>query len=75
MNDGWAYAVRVTRRGTDLEPFGWEILQRADGREVARSSRTFPTRVEALADSARTALAMALEVDEVVLPRRPDTDN
>jgi hypothetical protein len=75
MNDGSAYVVRVTRRGTELEPFGWEILQQADGREVARSSRTFRTRVEALADSTRTALAMALEVDEVILPRRVDTDD
>ena len=46
------YAVRITRRGTASEPFGWEIVRKADASAVARSSRIFPTRTEALADSA-----------------------
>jgi hypothetical protein len=66
----WGYAVRVTRRGTAVNPFGWEILQKADGWEVARSARTFRTRTEALADSVRTAAAMAFDVDPIAL--RPD---
>ena len=75
MNEGWAYAVRVRRRGTAFEPFGWEILRQADGHEVARSPRTFPTRTEALLDCARTAVAMAVDIDEVLLAPRAAADD
>jgi len=57
------YAVRITRRGTASEPFGWEIVRKADASAVARSSRIFPTRTEALADSARAAAPLAFDVD------------
>jgi hypothetical protein len=55
------YAVRITCRGTASEPFGWTIVCNADGHEAAQSSRTFPTRAEALADSARAAATFAVE--------------
>src|SRR5262249_8361981 len=51
----------ITRRGTATEPFGWEVVRRADNCEIARSSRTFATRAEALADSARVVVSLTLE--------------
>jgi len=62
------YAVRIARRGTASDQFGWEILRQADACKVARSSRTFATRAEALADSARAAASLAFDVD----PERQD---
>ena len=59
------YAVRVTRSEAVCERFGWEIVRKADGHAVARSSRTFSTRFEALADSARAAASLAFDVAEV----------
>jgi hypothetical protein len=57
------YAVRIARRRTASEPFGWEVVRTADAREVARSLGTFSTRIEALADSARAAALLAFDVD------------
>ena len=62
---GHEYAVHIARSGPDAETFVWAIVREADGFEVARSSRTFPTRAEALADSARAAVSLALDVDPV----------
>ncbi len=59
------YAVRVTRSKAVCERFGWEIVRKADGYAVARSSRTFSTRFEALADSVRAAASLAFDVAEV----------
>lgn len=60
------YAVRVTRSEAACELFfGWQIVRKADGHVVARSSRTFSTRFEALADSARAAASLAFDVAEV----------
>jgi hypothetical protein len=63
MPESHAYAVRIIRCGTASEPFGWEIVRKADDQEVARSSRTFGTRAEALLDSARAAAALAFDVE------------
>jgi hypothetical protein len=63
MAERHEYAIRIARRGTSSEPFGWEILRKADLCEVARSSRTFSTRTEALGDSARAAAPLAFDVD------------
>jgi hypothetical protein len=57
-----AYAIRVTRSEAACELFGWEIVRKADGHAVARSSWTFSTRFEALADSARAAASLAFDV-------------
>ncbi len=63
MTERHEYAVRIIRCGTESEPFGWEIIRKATSDEVIRSSGTFPTRVEALADSARAAAPLAFDVD------------
>jgi hypothetical protein len=55
------YLLRVTRKGPSAEPFGWQIIRQQDSVEIARSTKTFETRVEALADSARVAAPLALE--------------
>jgi hypothetical protein len=60
--EGQRYIVRISRRGSLTEPFGWEICREADSVEMHRSTRTFSTRVEALLDSARTAAALDLDV-------------
>ena len=51
---------RVTRRGPSVEPFGWEICREKDCLAVNRSTKTFPTRIEAVLDSVRTAVSLAL---------------
>jgi len=54
------YVLRITRGGPSTAPFGWQIIRQQDAVEIARSTKTFSTRVEALADSARTAAPLAL---------------
>jgi hypothetical protein len=54
------YVLRITRRGPSTAPFGWQIIRQQDAIEIACSKKTFPTRVEALADSARIAAPLAL---------------
>ena len=54
------YLLRITRRGPSTAPFGWEIIRQDDSLEIARSAKTFATRAEALADSARAAAPLAL---------------
>ena len=55
------YLLRITRNGPSTEPFGWQIIRQQDSVEIARSAKTFTTRIEALADSARVAAPLALE--------------
>ena len=55
------YLLRITRRGPSTAPFGWQIIRQQDSIEIARSAKTFSTRIEALADSARIAAPLALE--------------
>lgn len=61
MSQAADYLVRVTHSGPSSAPFGWIIIRQQDSHEMARSEKTFPTRVEALADSARVAASLALE--------------
>lgn len=63
-NDG--YLVRVTSLAGVTGLFIWEIC-RLDGTQIQRSTKSFPTRVEALLDSAREAAALASET----LPQIP----
>ena len=47
----------------DGQSFGWRIIREHDSAEIARSEKTFTTRLEALADSARVAASMSLAAD------------
>ena len=60
MSEQPRYYVRVTRRGPPTVPFGWEIYLDGASAPIERPARTFPTRVEALLDSARVAASLAL---------------
>jgi hypothetical protein len=62
MAERHEYAVCITR-ATAADAFGWEIVRKADAHAVARSSRAFPTRADALADSSRAAASLAFDVD------------
>lgn len=55
MSEPTRYTVKISRRGPLSRPFGWEICQQNDGIEVERSTNTFATYSEALADSAAAA--------------------
>ena len=54
MNVQPAYEVHITDRGPASRPFGWEI-QLGDSVLIERSTSTFATRGEAIADSTRAA--------------------
>lgn len=56
------YLVRVATIAGATGSFVWEICQGDGLAVIKRSTTTFPTRVEALLDSARNASALALEV-------------
>jgi hypothetical protein len=53
------YCVRIGKRGTLGDRFGWSICRQDNSLEVNRSTETFETRVEALVDSVDVALALA----------------
>jgi len=56
------YLVRVTGLAGATGSFIWEVC-RGDGLLVLqRSTKAFPTRVEALLDSARSAATLALDM-------------
>jgi hypothetical protein len=63
------YLVRVTSLAGATGLFIWEIC-RGDGTQVIqRSTKGFPTRFEALLDSAQGAAALALEtLPQIPLP-------
>ena len=50
--------VRISPRGPSAEAFGWEIYREVDSVEIRRSTRVFPTRLEALLDSVRTGIEL-----------------
>lgn len=50
MNEAVRYKLNVSRRGPPPRPFGWEINRGDPPQEVARSSDTFRSRHEAIAD-------------------------
>ena len=52
------YIVRITRHEAVTDSFGWEIVRKSDRLELARSVRTFSTRLDALADSAKAAASL-----------------
>ena len=56
------YIVRIGRHGA--ADFGWAIHREGDANEVCRSTGLFPTRIEALLDSARAAATMNIAVIE-----------
>ena len=59
--DSRRYLLRITRDGPSTSPFGWQILDQQDSVEIARSTTTFVTLLEALANSVRVALPLELE--------------
>jgi hypothetical protein len=56
------YVVQIRRHG--VKAFGWFIYRDIDAVEVQRSARLFPTRIEALLDSARAAATLNIAVIE-----------
>ena len=61
MPEQHEYTIRITQ--STVAGFAWVIVRKTDGHEVARSSQTFPTRADALKDSARTAASLAFDAD------------
>lgn len=54
-----SYLVRVTSLADSADSFTWEVCKGDPLLVLQRSSRTFPTRVEALFDSASKAFLLA----------------
>jgi hypothetical protein len=67
MSEPTGYAIRITRRGQLSRPFGWEVRRQGYSVKVASSTKTFRTRGEALADSARAAAPRVL-ASKVISP-------
>lgn len=64
-----SYLVRVTSLAGASGLFIWEICRRDSERVLQRSTKSFPTRVEALLNSVQDAAALALEtVHQVPFP-------
>ena len=59
MSENDTYLVRISSVAGDTGSFIWEIC-RGDGLLVQRSTKTFPTRIEALFDAAQNATSLAL---------------
>jgi len=55
------YVVRIGRKSADA--FGWEFSREDDSIVVHRSTRMFPTRVEAILDAARAGAALSIAID------------
>ena len=47
------HRLAIVRRGPPARPFGWQIVRESDSAEIARSSETFRSRYEAIADGER----------------------
>jgi hypothetical protein len=60
------FLVRITRRGRSKGRFGWEICRQDNSVVVERSTRTFPTRTQALIASTKAAsfLTLPLTLEE-----------
>jgi hypothetical protein len=66
-NDG--YLVRVTSLAGATGSYIWEICHRDGGLVLQRSTKSFPTRIEALLNSVQDGAALALEtLHHVSLP-------
>ena len=59
------YCVRIGKRGTPGNRFGWSICRQDNSVEVNRSTETFETRVEALLNSVDVAFALAFPLSIV----------
>ena len=55
------YLVRVISLAGATGLFTWEICRREGTDVIQRSTKSFPTRIEALFDSAQNAASFALE--------------
>jgi hypothetical protein len=55
------FIVRISRSGAGA--FDWQISRKDDSVVVHRSKRTFPTRLEAILDSARAAAALRIAIE------------
>ncbi len=55
------YLLRITRDDLSTTPFSWQIIGQHDSAEILRSTSTFATLLEAMADSAQAALSLELE--------------
>jgi len=62
------YLVRVTSIADSGDSFTWELCQSEPLLVLQRSTRTFPTRVEALFDSARKATLLAFGPEQCHTP-------
>ena len=69
MRESDSYLVRITTLAGATGSFVWEVC-RGDGLQVIqRSTKAFPTRVEALFDSAQSAALLVLQqLPNVSLP-------
>ena len=54
------FIVRITRRDRSKGRFGWAICREDNSLVVERSTKTYPTRAEALIASAKVAIVLAL---------------
>lgn len=63
-----AYEVHITDQGPPTRPFGWQIVQRQDYRLLARSTESFATAGEAIADAARAEIWRTLGDDRTSSP-------
>jgi len=67
VND--SYLVRVTSLAGAKGSYIWEICHRDGGLVLQRSTKSFPSRIEALLDSVQGGAALALEaLHHVPLP-------
>ena len=57
-----SYLVRVKSLADVTDSFTWELCQGDGLLVIQRSTKAFPTRVEALLDSARSAATLALDM-------------
>ena len=61
MCENDTYLVRVTTVAGTTDSFIWEICHGDGLRVLLRATKTFPTRTEALFDSARNVAVLALD--------------
>ena len=61
MSQTERFFVRITRRGRSEKRFGWEICRQDNLLVVARSTKTYPTRAQALIASAKAASGVAFD--------------
>jgi hypothetical protein len=60
MADAAGYTLTITRDGPPSAPYGWQIHEQAVGPATKSSVTTFQTQIEALTDSTRAAVELAI---------------